>query len=180
MAQRTRTGIYDFTQVLLLIKHKVYTTGQINIDGFMPDTEIVVERENPRWSRQGSGDGKVTTFVRNPDNSGTITFTLNQSSDALDKMNAICQYSDVNKSLNILFETTLVDKSSRTVYFSPESLASSPESVSFGATENGREFSIVCGNLQETLGGSSIIPQDTLAVLSAFGIEVDSTWTVAV
>lgn len=177
MSNRTKTGIYDFSEVVLLIKHQLYPNN-IMIDGFMPDTEITIDRSNPRWDRSGSGDGKATTFVRSPDNSGTITFNLNQSTDSLDKMNAICKYSDVTKSLSIIFETTLVDKSSRTVYFSPESLASSPESVSFGATENGREFTIVCGDLQETLGGSSKIPQDTLDVLAAFGIEVDETWTV--
>ena len=42
-----KTGIYDFSQVLLLIKHKKFE-GQINIDGFMPDTEITVERDDPR------------------------------------------------------------------------------------------------------------------------------------
>lgn len=172
-----KTGIYDFSQVLLLIKHKNFA-GQINIDGFMPDTEISVERDDPRWARNGSGDGKATTFVRNPDNSGTISFTLNQSTDSLDKMNAICQYSNVNRTLNILFETTLVDKSSRTIYFSPESLASFPNSVSFGSTESGREFQIICGHLQENLGGSSAIPQDTLAILNAFNINVDASWTV--
>ena len=176
---KIKTGIYDFSQVLLLIKHKKFQ-GQINIDGFMPDSEITVERDDPRWTRNGSGDGKATTFVRNPDNSGTITFTLNQSTDSLDKMNAICQYSNVNRTLNILFETTLVDKSSRTIYFSPESLASFPNSVSFGSTESGREFSIVCGHLQENLGGSSLIPQDTLAILSAFGINVDDSWKVII
>lgn len=174
-----KTGIYDFSQVLLLIKHKKFA-GQINIDGFMPDTEISVERDDPRWTRNGSGDGKATTFVRNPDNSGTITFTLNQSTDSLDKMNAICQYSDVNRTLNILFETTLVDKSSRTIYFSPESLASFPNSVSFGSTESGREFQIICGHLQDNLGGSSRIPQDTLAILSAFNINVDDSWKVVI
>ena len=180
MASKTRTGIYDFSQVLLLIKHSKFTTGQINIDGFMSDTEITVERDDPRWVRNGSGDGKATTFVRNPDNSGTITFTLNQSTDSLDKMNAICRFSDTNKTLDILFETTLVDKSSRTIYFSPESLASSPNSVSFGATESGREFTIVCGDLQEAIGGSSRIPQDTLAILNAFQITVDDSWTVVI
>ena len=174
-----KTGIYDFSQVLLLIKHKKFA-GQINIDGFMPDSEITVERDDPRWTRNSSGDGKATTFVRNPDNSGTITFTLNQSTDSLDKMNAICQYSNVNRTLNILFETTLVDKSSRTIYFSPESLASFPNSVSFGSTESGREFSIICGHLQENLGGSSLIPQDTLAILSAFNINVDESWKVII
>jgi len=146
-----KTGIYDFSQVLLLIKHKNFA-GQINIDGFMPDSEITVERDDPRWTRNGSGDGKATTFVRNPDNA--------------------------NRTLNILFETTLVDKSSRTIYFSPESLASFPDSVSFGSTESGREFSIICGHLQENLGGSSRIPQDTLAILNAFNINVDESWTV--
>lgn len=174
---RTRTGIYDFSEVVLLIKHNLYE-GNILINGFMPDTEITIDRDAPRWERNGSGDGKATTFVRNPDNSGTITFSLNQSTDSLDKMNAICQYSNVNKTLNIIFEVTLVDKSSRTIYFSPETLASTPESVSFGATESAREFTLVCGDLQEQLGGSAKIPTDTLNILGAFGIEVDESWTV--
>lgn len=95
-------------------------------------------------------------------------------------MNAICQYADTNKSLSILFETTLVDKSSRTIYFSPQRITGSPESVAFGATENGREFVISCGAIQEKLGGSSKIPQETVNILGAFGIEVDDTWTAVV
>ena len=66
---KIRTGIYDFSQVLLLIKHKNFS-GQINIDGFMPDTEIAVERDDPRWTRNDSRDSKNTTYIRNPDNTG--------------------------------------------------------------------------------------------------------------
>lgn len=175
MASPIKTGIYDFSEVVLLIKHKMYG-GNILIDGFFQDSEIVIDRNDPDWALNQSGDGKAATMVRNPNTSGTITFTLNQSTDSLDKMNAICQFSKTNKSVNILFETTLVDKSSRTIYFSPQSLASLPNSVSFGSTENGREFKIFCGELQENVGGSSLIPADTIAILQAFGIEVDSTW----
>lgn len=174
---RVKTGIYDFGSVVMLVKHKLYN-GNIIIDGFMPDSEIVVERDDDRWTRNGSGDGKAATLVRNPDESGSITFSLNQSSDALDKMNAICQYSDTNKSLNILFQVTVADKSSRTVFFAEDCIASPPTSVSFGKEESGREFKILCGDLQTQLGGSSLIPQDTLNILAAFGITVDETWTV--
>jgi hypothetical protein len=179
MGQRTKSGIYDFGEVLLLIKHKLHP-NMIKIDGFAKDSEITVEREERRWTRNGSGDGKATTFVRNPDTSGTITFSLNQSTDSLDKMNAICAYADTARSLNMIFETTLVDKSSRTVYYSPESLASYPESLAFGQTESDREFVIECGDLQETLGGSSKISPETLAVLEAFDIQVDDSWKIMI
>lgn len=179
MGQRTKSGIYDFGEVLLLIKSKIYP-NMIRIDGFAKDSEITVEREEKVWSRNGSGDGKATTFVRNPDRSGTITFSLNQSTDSLDKMNALCSYAETARSLNMLFETTLVDKSSRTVYYSPESLASYPESVAFGQTESEREFVIECGELQETLGGSSKITPETLAILEAYNIQIDDSWKVLV
>ena len=175
----TKTGIYDFSEVVLLIKHQMYG-GIIKIDGFMEGSEITVARNNPRWENKGSGDGKATTLVRSPDNSGSITFTLNQSTDSLDKMNAICQYANTTKNLTILSEVTLVDKSSRSIFFSPDSIASSPENVSFGVSESGREYKLLCGELQETLGGSSKIPADTLSFLGAFGIEVDDSWKVSI
>lgn len=175
MSTRIKTGIYDFSAVLLLIKHRKYGK-QISIDGFQKGSSITIERDDPEWTRNGSGDGKATTLVYNPDRSGSISFTLNQSTDSLDKMDAICQYTGNTRNLSILFETTLVDKSSRTIYFSPESLAMYPDSVEFSNDETGRDFTIICGQLQEKLGGSAYVPQETLDILAAFGIEIDESW----
>ena len=168
-------GIYDFSEVILLIKHRQFAS-HININGFMKDSGISVDRSGDDWTMNNSADNKATTMIYNPDKSGSIKFTLNQSTDSLDKMNAICDYTKRTRHPSILFETTLIDKTSRTVYFSPQSLASYPKSVNFENTEQGREFTILCSDLQEKLGGSSLIPADTMAILNAFGIEVDANW----
>lgn len=176
MAGTNKVGIYDFSEVVLLIKHRMYR-GNILIQGFMNESGITIDRAAEDWTMNNSADNTATTMVYNPDKSGTITFSLNQSTDSLDKMNAICDYAKRVKHPSILFETTLVDKTSRTIYFSPQSLAGYPQSVSFEKTEQGREFKILCSDLQEKIGGSSFVPQDTQEILAAFGITVDDSWT---
>lgn len=176
MAGTNKVGIYDFGEVVFLIRHKMYQ-GNILIDGFMKETGITIDRTAEDWSMNNSADNKATTMVFNPDKSAVITFTLNQSTDALDKMNAICDYSKRVKHPSILFETTVVDKTSRTIYYSPQSLASYPQSVGFEQTEQGREFKILCSDLQEKIGGSSLVPVETQQILAAFGITVDDSWT---
>ena len=177
MAGTNKVGIYDFSQVILLLRHQKYQS-HINIDGFMKDSGITVDRSSEDWTMNNSGDNKATTMIYNPDKSGTIKFTLNQSTDSLDKMNAICDYTKRVRHPSILFETTLVDKTSRTIYFSPQSLASYPSSVGFETSEQGREFKIFCAELQEKIGGSSLVPLETQKILHAFGITVDDTWTI--
>lgn len=71
MADVYKTGIYDFSEVILMIKHSLYA-NTILIDGFMPDSDIVVSRGGARWTRNESGDSKATTFVRNPTKSADI------------------------------------------------------------------------------------------------------------
>lgn len=169
-----KTGVYDFSKCIVLIKHPLYE-GNILIDGFMNDTSITVARNDPRWSQNSSGDGKSSTLVRNPIDAGTITFTLNQSTDALAKMNAIAQHANVSDGHDLLFEITVADKSSGSFHFSRDAIVGDPESVEYGREENGREFQVQCGSLTNNLNGSAKVPQETLRIIQALGFDLDAS-----
>lgn len=169
-----KTGVYDFSKCLVIIKHPLYE-GSIVIDGFMNDTSITVARADPRWSQNSSGDGKATTLVRNPINAGTVTFTLNQSTDSLAKMNAIAQHGNISDGSDLLFEITVADKSSGSFHFSRNAIVGDPESVEYGTSESGREFQIQCGSLSNTINGSAKVPQETLRIIKALGFDIDSS-----
>lgn len=169
-----KTGIYDFSKCIMLIKHRKYA-GQILVDGFADGTNIVVAKNDPRWVHKASADGKSTTLERNPINAGTITFSLNQSTDSLSKMSAIAQYANDNSDLSILFEVTLIDKSSGSVHYSPDAIVGDPESIEYGREESAREFVISCGELINSLQGSARIPLETAKIVRALGYDVDES-----
>lgn len=169
-----KTGVYDFSKCIVLIKHPLYE-GNILIDGFMNDSSISVARTDPRWSQNSSGDGKSSTLVRNPIDSGTITFTLNQSTDSLAKMNAIAQHGNISDGSDLLFEITVADKSSGSFHFSRDAIVGDPETVEYGTEENGREYQIQCGSLENNINGSAKIPQETLRIIQALGFNVDES-----
>lgn len=170
----SNTGVYDFSKCYVFIKHPLYD-GLIKIDGFMADSNITVGRGAPRWTNGKSGDAKSSTLVRNPDDSGTITFSLNQSTDSIAKMNAITQHADASEGEDIQFEITVADKSSGSVHFSRDAVAGDPETIEYGREENGREFVINCGTLVNNLNGAAKMPQETLRIIQALGFTVDET-----
>lgn len=169
-----KTGVYDFSKCIVLIKHPLYS-GNIVIDGFMNDTSITVARADPRWSNNSSGDAKASTLVRNPVNAGTITFTLNQSTDSLAKLNAIAKHADISDGSDLMFEITIADKSSGSFHFSRDAIVGDPESVEYGREENGREFQIQCGSIENNLNGSAKVPQETLRIIQALGFDLDES-----
>lgn len=169
-----KTGVYDFSKCIVLIKHPLYD-GNIVIDGFMNDSSIAVARTDPRWTQNPSGDGKASTLVRNPIDAGTITFSLNQSTDSLAKMNAIAQHSNISDGKDLLFEITVADKSSGSFHFCRDAIVGDPETVEYGREENGREFQIQCGSLVNQIQGSAKIPQETLRIIQALGFDVDAS-----
>lgn len=169
-----KTGIYDFSKCILLIKHSQYA-GQILIDGFAEGSNISVAKNDPRWTQKPSGDGKSTTLERNPINAGTITFSLNQSTDSLSKMNAIAQYGNTVSDLSVLFEVTLIDKSSGSVHYSQDAIVGDPETIEYGREENAREFVIACGELTSELQGSARIPLETAKIVRALGFDIDES-----
>lgn len=167
-------GTYDFSKTIMLIKHPLFG-GNILIDGFATDSTINVSRGDPRWALKPSGDGKSTTLERNPVNSGTITFSLNQSTDSLAKMNAIAQHANDSDGEDIMFEVTVADKSSGSFHYSRQAIVGDPESVEYGREENGREFVIQCGDLTNSLNGAAKVPQETLRIVQALGFDIDSS-----
>lgn len=169
-----KTGVYDFSKTIVTIRHPKFD-GIVKIDGFMPDTTINVQRENPRWGRSNSGDGKSSTLVRNPDNSGTITFSLNQSTDGLAKMNAIAQHANVSDGQDVMFEITIADKSSGSFHYCRDAIVGDPESVEYGPEENAREWVIQCGELVNNLNGAAKMPRETLEFIQALGFSVDES-----
>lgn len=170
----SKTGVYDFSKTIMTIKHPLYD-GIVLIDGFMTGTNIVVGRSDPRWNNQSSGDAKSSTLIRNPKNNGTITFTLNQSTDSLAKLNAIVQHANDSDGRDILFEVTLADKSSGSIHYSREAIVGEPESIEYGEDENGREFQIQCGDLFSNLNGAARVPQETMRFINALGFTLDET-----
>ena len=173
-----KTGVYDFSKTIVTIRHPLYD-GIVKIDGFMNDTTINVQRDDPRWTRNSSGDGKASTLVRNPINDGTISFTLNQSTDGLAKMNAIAQHANVSDGQDIMFEITVADKSSGSIHYCRDAIVGEPESVEYGREENGREWTIQCGELINNLNGAAKMPRETLAFIQALGFSVDETRVAA-
>lgn len=167
-----KTGVYDFSQCIVLIKHRRYSS-QILIDGFAEGSNISVSKADPTFTHKPSADGKSTTLERNPIKAGSITFSLNQSTDSLGKMNAIAKYSEDVANTSVLFEITVIDKSSGSVHYSRDAVTGDPQTVDYGREENAREFVVSCGSIYSNLAGAALIPKETLAIINALGYDVD-------
>lgn len=174
-----KVGTYNFANTIVLIQHPLYDAPLV-IDGFMSDSQISVAKDNPTWSLQASGDAAAITFVKDPSKAGTIKFSLNQTTDSLAKLNAIVQLSEISEDYeDFVFEITIADKNSGSIHYSQMSVASDPESIDYGKEENGREFTIVCAQLNSTLNGTARVPKQTLEFVQALGFTIDPTRVAA-
>ena len=170
----SNTGVYDFSKVIVMINHPLYE-GNILINGFMADSTIAIARANPRWTNKPAGDGKSSTLERNPVSAGTITFSLNQSTESLARMNAIAQHANVSDGSDVLFEIIVADKSSGSIHISRDAVVGDPETIEYGGEENGREFVVNCGTLESNLNSAAKVSQETLKILRALGFDLDAS-----
>lgn len=129
----------------------VFTLGGQPITGFMPGTYLTVEREEDTFTLTVGADGEVAR-VRNRNKSGTITFTLMQTSPSNQILSALASQ---DESAGVPAGAALVkDLLGTTVLGGDQAFIRKPAASSFGKELEGREWVVVVPKLEGVVGGA--------------------------
>jgi hypothetical protein len=131
----------------------VLTWRKIPIVGVMSGTFVNVERSVDAWSMVAGAAGDIT-YVYNPDESGTVRFTLKAESDTNDLLSAAARDDKLFRSgfgpvmMKNLLGTTLVA--------SPVARLVRLANIDYGDAASGREWGLLCAQLNVHVGGSLV------------------------
>lgn len=124
--------------------------GQI-ATGFMDDSSIQCAFNKDQWTLVVDKDGN-STRVRNPDRSGRITITLQQSSPFNDSLMALVQ-ADLQNNAGAL-NWVIKDGSGRTLIATAAAWNVKLPDVTFGTSLTGRTWVYETGILDMVIGGN--------------------------
>ena len=127
------------------------TINGVRITGFMDGTFINAERDEDSYTKSTGGDGQ-TARVRNPNRSGFITFTLQQTSpsnDVLSAQNALDELTGAGTG------AALVKDSSGNTVVGGVGWVRKPANVGIGKELEGREWTIdIASPMTMIVGGN--------------------------
>jgi len=127
--------------------------GVHTLEGFGPDTKVVVARDEQSWTKQVGVDGQVTRSKSN-NKSGTITITLMQTSASNDFLSGIA-ITDELSSAGVL-PVLVKDNNGTSLYSAVEAWVQKPSDASFGLEANTREWVIDVAELSIFNGGNNL------------------------
>ena len=136
---------YDPQKVIVTFKGSRLT-------GFMDGTFLSAERSGDSFAIAVGTDGEVARASL-ADKSGEVKLTLMQTSQGNDILSAALAADELTK----LGTGTLMvkDSSGRTLLQSKDAWVKKPATVEFGKEIGGREWTLVCGNLEiVNIGGN--------------------------
>jgi hypothetical protein len=121
------------------------------LGGFMDGTYIQVERKEDSWTPHVGADGEYAR-VRNRNKSGTVKFTLMQSSSANDYLSAQYQLDEATGAGTGV--VAIKDTLGRTVVMGADAYIIKPAAVSYGKELEAREWTIEVPQLDMFIGGN--------------------------
>lgn len=123
------------------------------IEGLAPDTFVVAERRNPSWGLTVGADGEGARAKSN-DKSGTITFTLVQTSLSNDFLSGLALLDELSN--NGVGPLLIKDLNGNTILEAGTAWISKPANAEFGKEIANREWTVETDNLTMFVGGAAI------------------------
>jgi hypothetical protein len=141
-----RLGTYYPDQVALI-------ACGILVSGYASGTFITVERTEDSFKLQKGADGEgVRTRTNN--RSGTITFTLLQSSLTNILLSALMTLDETSAGGDGILPSLLKDNSGTTLAKAEESWLTKPSNIEYADDGTNREWVITCNALDTVVGGN--------------------------
>jgi hypothetical protein len=132
---------------------KTYNAGEVaiivgtrSIDGLAEDTFINATRDEQIFTKQVGAVGEVTRSDTN-NKSGSITLTLQQTSDSNDFLTSVAAAKSV-------FPVIITDLSGRTVLRATQSWIQKYPDVEYGRDSGTREWVLDCADLELDVAGN--------------------------
>lgn len=167
---------YVPSAITLVLNHPATNTTHV-VGGYSPDSVVSIEYPDETWTETVGTDGR-TTRTHRLDRTLRITVHLDQTSVSNDVFSAMMQYDERDLTgMDGIFTATIADKSGRSYAYSSQCYVKRPQTQEFGSATSTRDWVIVMAWADQHIGGSGRIDADTQAVLEAFGITIDETWT---
>lgn len=134
-------------------KKIVLTFAGILVTGYAEGTFVNAERNEDTFELSVGSDGQGTR-VRNNNQSGTVTLTLQQSSPTNDLLSTRATLDELT---GLGFGTLLLsDLNGTTLCRAEASWIRKPANAEYGDAEAGREWIIECEKLEMRVGGSLV------------------------
>lgn len=121
------------------------------VTGFAPGTMISVSRANDTWKKTVGATGEVVRS-RNRDRTGTITFTLLQTSPSNLYLSGL-NHKDEALGTGIV-PVQVKDNLGTTVISAPQAWVLKPADVTYGDEVESREWTLDCADLDMLVGGN--------------------------
>jgi hypothetical protein len=121
------------------------------ITGFGDGTWITASRRNPTWSLTAGADGEVARAKSN-DKTGSVVFTLLQSSASNDVLSALHLTDELTG--NGVGPILVQDLNGTTVLQGETAFVEKPADVTLAKEVEGREWTILVGKFNMLVGGS--------------------------
>lgn len=155
----------------------IITYGEIAhaVSGYAEGTFITAERTNP-YSTMVSGADQTGYRVFRRNDSGTITFSLHQSSQTNDVFNQLLELDMETRDNSALFTISVVDGTGRTRFFAKDCFIEGKPSAAFSTEGEGRDWVITSNTLDMDIGGNAKIGAEVVAQLEKLGFDVPARW----
>jgi hypothetical protein len=122
------------------------------ITGFADGTFIAASRRNPTWAHTTGADGESARAKSN-DRSGTVVFTLMQTSASNDILSAQALLDELSG--NGVSPLLIQDLNGTTIIQEETAYVEQPAEVTLSKEIEGREWTILCSSLNMKVGGST-------------------------
>lgn len=165
-------GTYSADSIDIIISVKGVTH---KVSGFGENSVVSVERARES-SRAYLGADNSAVRVFDPNKSGTITLTLNQSSSTNDLLTQIQRNDNENRDSSWLFAVLIKDNSGRSFYDAKQCYISQIPSSDFSTDITERVWVINAFNLEQHIGGNALIDPSVVQAIEAAGGTVEDRW----
>lgn len=170
----TRTSTYSPSDVNVVISQE--STGLIHaIAGYAEDSHINVERDSETYEHV-TGVDNIATRVYKANTSGKVTVSLGQGSASNDILTMLYLNDKASKNSDGLFTLTVKDGSGRSVAFAQEAYIGVVPNSQYGNSLNNRDWVFHCTQMDDIIGGNSLISPEDVAAIQLLGGVVPSEW----
>lgn len=170
----THTSTYSPIDVAIVISQE--STGLVHvISGLAEDSFVNIEREKETFQHY-TGVDNTATRIYSANTSGKITVSLQQSSASNDVLSALYAYDKASRNSNGLFTLTVKDGSGRSIMFSQEAYVGVVPNQQFGSGMNTRDWVFHCTQMEDYIGGNSLVSAEDAAAVALLGGNMPEEW----